>query len=563
MKVLSQLLDIPSIDPDNRRRARLLNILLLGLGGLVFLALCVTIIIGITDAGNRARVMVIGQAGLVTLVGLALIFALNRYRPGWLAGSLFVLLLTCMFAFVDEPRQVVEGRTMFLFTIPIFVASVILRPWAGFAMAGVSSVVITIVAVTQLKDYAHGTPPLLTMLSFFAVALVAWLSARSLEQALEDLRVLNEELEQRVLQRTRDLAEALGKNTAILESIADGVIVFDNDGKASMVNPSLSRLLGRSPEEIKDRDIRTLMNDDVSAADQDVIIGLLKDQEKLYTGVKIEWGQHKTLSVSFAPVRAAPGNVTGTVAVFRDFTREAEIDRMKSTIVSMVSHDLRTPINAIMGYAEMLQEAVYGALSSDQLGAMDRIAANSKRLLSLVNDLLDQAQIEAGKLTLCIAPFSPSELMDSVQGILSVLLQSKDLQLICHIAEDLPPMLLGDSQRLHQIFINLANNSIKFTEQGSVTMRLYRHDPAHWALEVSDTGCGIPPDKLDRVFDRFYQVDKLETRKYTGIGLGLSIVKQLAVLMGGEVSVRSTLGAGSTFTVVLPFAPSNTQEKTL
>jgi signal transduction histidine kinase len=225
---------------------------------------------------------------------------------------------------------------------------------------------------------------------------------------------------------------------------------------------------------------------------------------------------------------------------------------MKTSLVSMVSHDLRTPLSAIMGYAEMLQESIYGPLSDKQCSTVERIIANGKRLMSLVNDLLDQAQIESGKLTLRITTFNPVQLVESVQSGMSVLAQSKGLEMTAHVAPDVPAALQGDPQRLHQILVNLLSNSIKFTEQGQVQLRLYRPDSTHWAMEVRDTGPGIPADKLDSVYERFYQVDDLETRRYTGVGLGLSIVKQLVTLMNGEVKVKSVLGEGTTFTVLLP-----------
>jgi signal transduction histidine kinase len=142
---------------------------------------------------------------------------------------------------------------------------------------------------------------------------------------------------------------------------------------------------------------------------------------------------------------------------------------------------------------------------------------------------------------------------------MSVLAQSKGLELTAHIARDMPATLQGDPQRLHQILVNLLSNSLKFTEQGRVQLRLYRPDSTHWAMEVSDTGPGIPSDKLDSVYERFYQLDDLETRRYTGVGLGLSIVKQLVTLMNGAVKVKSVLGEGTTFTVVLPLV-NKTQE---
>jgi PAS domain S-box-containing protein len=399
------------------------------------------------------------------------------------------------------------------------------------------------------------------MLGFFAIALVSWLSARSLEQALVDLRTINRELDQRVEGRTRDLAAALAreqaetnKNQAVLEGIADGVIVFDNQGQAIVANPAMTQLINRSPETIVGNDIRALMGEEVDADSREMIDGLLCDQQAATPSMRFEWGQ-KTLSVSVAPVRASPDQVTGTVAVFRDYAREAEVERLKWAFMAMISNDLRTPLGAIVGYADMLQEAVYGPLSEQQLDVMERINANTQRLLSLVDNLLDQTQIEAGKLTFQISSFDPRKLLADMESVMGVLAQSKGLQLVCQVADGFPPSLSADRERLHQILVNLVNNGIKFTEQGRVEVQIYRADADRWAIDVSDTGPGIPSAAQEYIFEPFRQVDDSITRTHTGVGLGLSIVKQLTGLMGGEIALTSEVGQGSTFTIVLPFTP--------
>lgn len=549
MKIIDLLLDIPSTDPDDARRRKLLNILLMGMAALVLLGLAAAIVVSIISGTIEPGIAALYLATLGTLVGIVIIFAINRYWSGWLASSLFLLLLTIALTFSDEPRQVVEGRSTFLFTIPILMASVILYPWASFIIAGLSSIVITAIALSLLQY----VPPVPTMLGFFAIALVAWLSSRSLENALADLRTINRELDQRVVERTRDLAQALSRNQAILEGIADGVIVFDNASVPTVVNPAMTSILGKPREEIAGRELATLIKD-VNREDQQVLRDLVKNSPANCPSLKFEWGD-KTLSATFAAVRDDVGRRTGTVAVFRDFTREAELERMKSIFVSSVSHELRTPLNAILGYADMLKEAIYGPISDKQHDVLERITVNGRRQLSIVNDLLDQAQIEAGTLNIKVAPFALDELIDDAMSIMDVLAQAQDLELTSDIADDVPATLPGDRQRLHQILINLVGNAIKFTDEGSVRVRVYRPNTSQWAMEVSDTGCGIPPDAQPYIFDPFWQVDGSITREHAGSGLGLSIVKQLIALMGGEITLTSQVGEGSTFTVTLPLVP--------
>jgi len=549
MRIVRQLLDVPSTDPDDQRRARLLNILLLGVTAITLVALLATASANVAGVIEGPDVIPLYLGCLAMLVGVVIIFAINRYGPGWLASALFLLLLTGVFAFSDEPQEIVSGRSLFLFAIPILMASVLLPPYASFIMAGLSSLVITVIALGL-----QWVPNPYAMLAFFAIAVVSYLSARSLGRALEDLRTINRELDRRVEERTQEVAEALSRNQAILEGIADGVIVFDNDGRATVANPAMTRLLERPVEEIKGLDIDTLMNQNVDAAEQEVVGDFLRDKEASHSSLKFRWGD-KTLSVSFAPVRDNLRQVTGTVAVFRDFTREAEVQRMKSTFVSIASHELRTPLSAILGYTDMLREAVYGPLSDKQHNVVERIMANTGHLLSLIGDLLDQAQIEAGTLALNVASFTPEDLIGDVINVTSVLAYSKGLELTSHIASDVPSTLFGDRKRLQQILVNLVGNAVKFTDEGAVHVRASRPDTDYWALEVSDTGRGIPPEAQSYIFEPFRRADESPTREYTGAGLGLSIVKQLTGMMEGEITLKSKVGLGSTFTILLPMVP--------
>jgi PAS domain S-box-containing protein len=229
-----------------------------------------------------------------------------------------------------------------------------------------------------------------------------------------------------------------------------------------------------------------------------------------------------------------------------------EASRLKSQLLANVSHDLRTPLNAIMGYTEMLQEGVYGPLSNQQHEATMEIISSAAQLLEFINNLLNQAQIEAGKMTLSPTSFTPTELVGHVQSVIGVLAHAKGLRLTSDIAPDMPLTLLGDIRWLRQVLLNLVSNALKFTERGSVHVHIYRPDETHWALQVTDTGCGISVEAQSYIFDPFRQVDGSVTREQLGVGLGLSIVKQLTNLMGGYITLTSEVGRGSTFTIVLP-----------
>jgi signal transduction histidine kinase len=160
--------------------------------------------------------------------------------------------------------------------------------------------------------------------------------------------------------------------------------------------------------------------------------------------------------------------------------------------------------------------------------------------------------MEVGQLSLNVVPFVPRKLIGNVQSAMSILAENKGLKLTSEVVDDVPPVLLGDSQRLYQILINLVSNGIKYTEQGTVHVRVYTPDRDHWVLEVSDTGCGIPVAARTDIFLPFLQADEPIRREHRGAGLGLSIVQQLVILMDGEIELESEVGRGSTFRVVLP-----------
>jgi PAS domain-containing protein len=240
---VNQLLDIPSLDPDDARRRKLLNILLAGSTVICGLGIVATITIDTTASlmgsanwevwandQQRAITYVVAGGGLVTF---AVIYTINRHGPGWLASTLFLLVTTVLLVFSDTPDQVASGSALLGFAIPIMMASVILPPYASFIMAGLSNLLHIPISLS-----VGWIPNPFAILIFFMIALVSWLAAHSLERALKDLRTLNLELDQHVAQRTGELR-------AILNSTADGIVVFDTGGKASIANPATEHLLGQ------------------------------------------------------------------------------------------------------------------------------------------------------------------------------------------------------------------------------------------------------------------------------------------------------------------------------
>ena len=238
------------------------------------------------------------------------------------------------------------------------------------------------------------------------------------------------------------------------------------------------------------------------------------------------------------------------LAIARDQALEAS--RFKGQLLAKVSHELRTPLGVILGYTELLQDDAFGPLSSRQKQITTEVIGSAEYLTTLVSELLDEAQFEVRTAQLHPEPFSPGNLLQRAKNNMAVLAQRKGLTFSTTLAPDLPEQLWGDQQRLLQIVINLVGNALKFTKTGAVQLSFLQPSQDCWAIEVKDTGVGIPQEAQAYIFEPFRQVDGSLTREHGGTGLGLSIVKQLTDLMKGRIILVSEVGHGSTFTVLLP-----------
>ena len=232
--------------------------------------------------------------------------------------------------------------------------------------------------------------------------------------------------------------------------------------------------------------------------------------------------------------------------------RAQESDKAKSQFLANMSHELRTPLNAIIGYDEIMIGGMAGEFTSKQQDLLVRIQHNGRRLLVLINEVLDLSKIEAGAVEVHRAPMSPRKLVcDTIEDLHSLAL-SKKLNLSADFSDTLPELVLGDVGRTQQVMVNLISNAISFTESGEVRVAARGLGSSNWQFAVHDTGIGIPRELLPVIFDAFRQVDSTMTRKHKGTGLGLAISRRLIEMMGGTIEVESELGKGSTFTVTLP-----------
>ena len=264
------------------------------------------------------------------------------------------------------------------------------------------------------------------------------------------------------------------------------------------------------------------------------------------------------------------GSVQTVLAISHDITELVEAEEKlrrakaaaeaanvaKSQFLANMSHELRTPMNAILG---MIDVALPKAIDPTVQDCLQTAKESADLLLTLLNDLLDSAKIESGKLELESAPFSLRRMLDQITRVLSVRASENGLRFYCRMPEETPDVVVGDRMRLQQVLLNLAGNAIKFTERGEVEISvraLSQDGEACLEFAVRDTGIGIPPSVLERLFQPFSQADASMARRFGGTGLGLSICKSLVEMMGGRIWVESEVGKGSTFyfTVRLPLA---------
>ncbi|RME74901.1 MAG: hypothetical protein D6784_09000 [Chloroflexi bacterium] len=236
-----------------------------------------------------------------------------------------------------------------------------------------------------------------------------------------------------------------------------------------------------------------------------------------------------------------------------------EASRWKSQLLAKTSHELRTPLNAVVGFAEMLEAGVYGELPEKPRQILREIIANTGYLTTLVDNLLQQSQSEHSARRTYIQPVDLRSLLQRVVGLLASVAEKKGLRLAVHIPPEFPAHVLTDEEKLFRILRNLVENSIKFTPQGTVSIHTACVDGTHWRIAVRDTGIGIPDEAQTTIFEAFRQLNPSTVEKESGLGLGLSIVKDLVDLLGGQIEVHSTPGQGTEFAVLFPLMTTHSE----
>jgi PAS domain S-box-containing protein len=359
-------------------------------------------------------------------------------------------------------------------------------------------------------------------------------------------------------------SQMLLQSTA-LEAAENGIVITDALGNIEWTNPAFSRLTGYEPYEVLGRNMRLLKSGDqpnefYRSLWETIRAGKVWHGE-LTNRRKDGSTYHEEMTITSLMEEGRP---THFIAIKQDVSvrkradeelkhaheQAVEANRMKTQLLASVSHDLRTPLGTIMGYAEMLQTGVLGKVNKEQQNAAAEILDSANRLLAFANNLIGQAQLETGRIVIRPRNFKPAELTEAVKSLTGFMAKKKGIEFISEIDPALPEELCADPYWLRQILYNLVNNALKFTSKGSVKVRLFPLSSTEWAIQVIDTGAGIPEDAQRAVFEPFRQVERKGVIE--GSGLGLSIVRQLTALMEGSIDLQSRVGTGSTFTITLP-----------
>lgn len=356
------------------------------------------------------------------------------------------------------------------------------------------------------------------------------------------------EISEQVQYRINEVAVEKSRLEAVLLSMIEGVLVVDKQEKVLLMNHAFRELINVADNPVGRKALEVIRNIQV----QETIADALRSQKAVESReISILLTEEKILLVHAAPV-VLNGSVEGVVLVFHDITELRRLERIRREFVANVSHELRTPASNIKGYTETLLE---GALDDKDHARefLNIIQDNSERLANLIEGLLDLSRIESGKVATNVTPCSLQPIVRKTLEILDNKVKKKNLRVENLMPEKIP-QVQADAAQIVQVLVNLVDNAIKYTASGGSIAIFAKEAGRFVQVEVRDSGIGIPDADLPRVFERFYRVDKARSRERGGTGLGLSIVKHIIQAHGGEVSVESRLGEGSTFRFTLPIA---------
>ncbi|HTK35920.1 MAG TPA: MHYT domain-containing protein [Caulobacteraceae bacterium] len=490
--------------------------------------------------------------------------AVARYDAGGVALSVLVAVVLAFTALSIRLRLRAVGLTDRAKTV---IAAVVM----GCAIPGMHYTAMRASVFYPLPGAVAATaalPP--TMLALivggfgFLVALSALTAASAGEQREAAGRLLEEMARRKALEQ--DAQNASARLQAIFDAVVDAIVTVDAEGRIRQWSSGAQRIFGYSAEEVIGKSITMMMPEPHGSGPAASIGGFIGTGDAGVVGTGRELTAIRKDGTEF-PMELAVSEVKSQdeqlfTGIMRDITERKraqqdlilariqaeEANVAKSQFLATMSHEIRTPMNGVLGMASLLAAT---PLSVQQSRLVANLSRSGQALLGIINDVLDFSKIEAGKLELAPVEFDPCELLADVADLFAEGCSAKGLELIYQVSEETPSRLRGDSARLRQVLVNLVGNAIKFTEHGQVVVELAARridaDYATLSFTVEDTGIGIEPDKIDRVFKSFEQADQSMRRARGGTGLGLAISRQLVEMMGGKIEVESEFGRGSRF----------------
>ena len=382
-------------------------------------------------------------------------------------------------------------------------------------------------------------------LTIMAVAAAVGIHFRWRHKFLRQQQQVQNELKDFQQRQQQTLADAKAQQQVLFNSMLEGLLLLDRNRRIYLANRAFKNLFGLKTE-LRGKTIMEALRVHELAALVERVEG---EGQVLDYELKLPELSERWLQVNAAAISNSTGEREGTILVFHDLTRLKQLERTREEFVANVSHELRTPLSLIKGYVETLLD---GARNDPEVAGrfLKIIERNAQRLDLLIQDLLTISALESGRIKLNPQPVTLRPLVEKVFADLKLPAAARGVTL----AAALPDLTaMADADRLEQVFANLVDNAIKYGRaQGTITVGGKKTDEGKIELFVQDDGPGIPPEALDRVFERFYRVDKARSREQGGTGLGLSIVKHIVQNHGGKVWVKSEPGRGATFFFTLP-----------
>jgi PAS domain S-box-containing protein len=468
----------------------------------------------------------------------------------------FSLIGVIMWQLGDFPGKIFA---VLLFGGSLVHSSVFLSQAKSLYFTAITPFIIPMIALpiySYIGDHSMGLGNMITVLGSSVLFFIAsnkaysWVQDVILEHREAQLAAIEEkEKSQTTAAHLTAMHQALNEHALVSKSDPAGYLISANDAYCKKTGYSREELIGKHLTMLDSGYHPLEFFEDMSAVLKQgkVWSGTIQSQAKDGT---LFWGD-----TTISPIKNSRGKIIECISIRRDITdllearKEADrANQAKSEFLAMMSHELRTPMNAILGMAQLLKSTELNELQRDYITS---VTDGGEMLMTVLNDILDLSKIEAGKLQIETINVDVRHAVDRLERLWEPNAKDKGIKFICEIDDNVPSVIRGDITRIRQVVYNLLSNAVKFTPKGEVKLRVFAEetcqDRAKISFSVSDTGVGISQEAISRLFTSFEQADKSVSRKFGGTGLGLAISKKLAELMGGNISVTSTLGEGTCF----------------